>query len=745
MSSGLILGVMAGACSSKPPPGPPDTPLNPPLVCPTGPGRLEVHAPLSGWPGGAGSRGLLAAGDFDGNGTVDLMRTQGLLYSQTWLVMGPGRGDGTFDPPSNQTIQGSLQQLTSADLDKDGDLDLIGTDVEASALRVLANDGAGHFTQQALLGLEGGARGSVTLADVDGDGALDALSALENRNVLIVWRTAGTGTFSTRVDLPTHKRPYSVAAADLDGDGRPELIVANASGEPLEVFNVEGFSGEPTRHTEVSAGQCWPVELAVADLDRDTDLDVALSCNGLTVLLNDGRAQLTVGERHALPGGSFGIVATDLDADGAPDLVLDHSAHGPVLFKGSGNGRFLYRETLASRDSAGADPAGYGIGLAVIDANGDGLLDILTKAESRSEDNVAVFRGDGRGGFAGPKAMLFDSGVATHALGDLDGDGRTDVLGHGMAFLASPEGGFQSIPSDFDGLGSAPSGTLNVVDANEDGRSDVVVVTPTGISIWLSDGQKPVLDSSLPSSGSNQFNGMLDVDHDGIKDLLLAHKYARGQGQGRFSPPADFPTAGPRFVTRPFFADFNSDGVEDVIGTHEVPVCNGGHCTGTRRVPAAYVWDSAAKRYAAVMNLPMAPIAAADVTGDGHVDLLGQTQLLRGLGGGRFSETAEPLPPLSLLQQAQLKLRPHLYTAEVNGDGALDVLEFRGSWVDVTLGTGNGEQGPTVTFYAPGFGDSSFGDAGFEDALSLDMDGDCLPELVHPSRQGVAVLKFTTR
>ncbi len=743
MSPGLILGVMVGACSAKPPPEQPDTLPNPPLVCPTGPGRLEIHAPLSGWPGRAGGQNLLAAGDFDGNGTVDLMGVSARLYSQSSLVLGPGRGDGTFDPPTEQLVQGRLLRLTPADLDKDGDLDLVSPDDEALALRVLMNDGTGHFTQQALLGLAG-ASDSVTLADVDGDGALDALSPQQTRNLLTVWRTAGTGTFSTREDIPTHKNPYAVAAADLDGDGRPELVVANASGEPLEVFNMEGFSGEPTSHTETAVGNCRPMGLAVADLDRDTDIDVALSCNGLTVLRNDGRAQLTVGERHAFPGGSFGIVATDLDADGAPDLVMDHSAHGPVLFKGSGNGSFLYRETLASRHSTGADPYfGYGNGLAVIDATGDGLLDILTKAESSSEDNVAVFRGDGRGGFAGPKAMLFDSGVASYALGDLDGDGRADVIGHGMAFLALPEGGFQSVPSDFDGLGGAFSGTLNVVDANEDGRSDMVVVTPNGISIWLSDGQKPVLDSTLPSSGSNQFNGMLDVDHDGIKDLLLAHQYARGLGQGRFSPPADFPAT--RFVARPFFADFNGDGQLDVAGTYEVLVCNGGHCTGTRRVTASYVWDASAKRYARVMTLAMGPIAAADVTGDGNVDLLSNTQLLRGLGDGRFSETPEPLPPLSLLQQAQLKLRPHLYTAEVNGDGAMDVLEFRGSWVDVTLGTGNGEQGPTVTFYAPGFGDSSYGDAGFEDALSLDMDGDCLPELVHLSRQGIAVFKFTTR
>jgi hypothetical protein len=110
-------------------------------------------------------------------------------------------------------------------------------------------------------------------------------------------------------------------------------------------------------------------------------------------------------------------------------------------------------------------------------------------------------------------------------------------------------------------------------------------------------------------------------------------------------------------------------------------------------------------------------------------------QMVRGLGNGRFSETPEPLPPLSLLQQVQLKLRWHMVSAELTGDGVMDGLWFRGNWVDVALGTGNGEQAPTVTVYAPGF----------EDALPLDMDGDCLPELVHPSQQGFAVLKLMTR
>lgn len=418
VSPGLLLGLMLCACKDEPSP--------PPDACLAGPGRLEPRAALAAWPGHPGGGGFIPAADFDGNGTVDLMSAEAKRISFT-----SGRGDGTFAIPRYMAVEGLLTHLSAADLDGDGDLDLVGSDDSAWLLRVLTNEGRARFTQTAVLGLEGGVQ-TVHLADVDGDGRTDALSTQDRPGLLTVWRTAGAGTFSLRVDIPTRPSPHASGAADLNGDGHPELVVANASGASVEVLDVQGFSGAPISRKEVHIGSCWPIHMTVANLDRDADTDVALSCGGgLVVLLNDGQGNLAIARRYTPPGANTGVAVTDFDEDGTPDLVLDNSAHGPVLFKGAGDGSFVQGAAVASRSGSGG-------GMAVVDMDGDGHLDIIARTAS-SEGNVAIFRGDGQGGFLGPWAQLRNTGLSSHgAQGvqqqtrtvevDVDGDGVMDVL-----------------------------------------------------------------------------------------------------------------------------------------------------------------------------------------------------------------------------------------------------------------------------------------------------------------------------
>jgi hypothetical protein len=409
------------------------------------------------------------------------------LVSAEWqrIIFGSGRGDGTFAIPRYMAIEGLLTSLSAADLDKDGDLDLVGSDDSAWLLRVLTNDGRARFTQTAVLGLEGGVQ-TVHLADVDGDSLPDALSTQDRPGLLTVWRTAGAGTFSLRVDLPTRPSPQAAGAADLNGDGHPELVVANASGASLEVLDVRGFSGAPISRKELQLGSCYPIYMTVANLDRDTDTDVALSCGGgLVILLNDGQGNLAVTRRYPLPGDSHGVAVTDFDEDGTPDIVLDHSAHGPVRFKGAGDGSFVQGAALASR-------AGSGAGMAVVDMNRDGHVDVIARTGANPEPNVALFPGDGQGGFFGPEARLLNSGLSSQSAPvtqqrvhtvDVDGDGVMDVLrfrGEWLDVLQGLADGGQAPPLTLYAPGFENAAPM---DMDDDGLPELVHQSPLGVSV----------------------------------------------------------------------------------------------------------------------------------------------------------------------------------------------------------------------------------------------------------------------
>lgn len=608
-------------------------------------------------------------------------------------------------------------------------------DEPAWSLRVYMNDGTGRFEQRAVLGLQGG-RVSVTLADVDGDGVLDALATQDQPNLLTVWRTAGTGSIGTRVDIPTHRGPYAAAAADLNGDGHPEIVVSNATGAPLEVFDVKGFSGAPTVRKEVSVGHCYPTALALGNFDGDTDTDVGLSCQGLTILHNDGQANLTLAEHHPSGCPTHGLHAADIDKDGRLDLMLDDCAQGPTLFTGTGDGRFLSRASWASSfRNPELQHTLRPAALQVVDVNNDGKLDLLSR--TNDPGNLALLLGDGGGSFRGPEAKLLEPRVESYAFGDINGDGAGDVISHNAVFLNEAQGAFRKVPSAFAG---ALQRETYVMDVNDDRRSDVITLTPNVVSIWLSDGSTLVASQTLEGVPKGALHKH-DADHDGTPDLVFVRLFARGLGGGRFDTPRPLPTrAGIELWGAFHFADFNGDGELDIYtGNYATPACSGINCYYTARGNAVLLWDKATKRYERLDTVPSLRVQAVDdVTGDGLQDLIGEQQLARGKGDGTFA-APEPLPALSLVEQARLGLRKDVLVSDVDNDGRKDALLFRGGlpqWLDVMRGGENGELLPPVTVFAPGFHGG---------AQLVDVDDDGLPELVRPAQQGIAVLKLSTR
>jgi FG-GAP-like repeat/RTX calcium-binding nonapeptide repeat (4 copies) len=276
---------------------------------------------------GVGPR--VATGDFDADGDFDLMTANSTDNTVSIL-----RNDGTGNFAAPVTFAAGDDSFISdvADLDGDGDSDLVLTNtVElnlntaitlGNTISVLRNNGDGTFASPEDWTVGNGVL-DVTSADLDGDGDLDVVTANRGDNTLSVLRNNGDGTFATPTQLAVGDNPTDVVAGDLDGDGDLDLANSNFRGSNISVLynNGDGTFGQPTY---VTTDQ-YPGLSTPTDLDGDGDLDLALShavfiigtgeTSGTTisVLRNNGNGTFATPESFPVASTPNGLVIADLD------------------------------------------------------------------------------------------------------------------------------------------------------------------------------------------------------------------------------------------------------------------------------------------------------------------------------------------------------------------------------------------------------------------------------------------------
>jgi hypothetical protein len=331
--------------------------------------------------------------------------------------------------------------------------------------------------------------GSLALADLNGDGRLDLVVANDESGDVTVLLGDGKGGFvaASGSPFPAGKSPNDIAIADFDGDGKPDLAFANHDTQYVTVLIGDGrgaFRPAPASPVAVQS-RPHPHGIAAADFDGDGHVDFAVESwanNQVEVVFGTG------GGRFRTPGRLFGVGkmpyqklrAGDVNGDGAPDLVTTNFEGGNVtVLLGDGKGGF--REAPGSPFPVGAAP----FALALADIDKDGHLDLVVANFSghggdRSRDAVNVLLGDGRGGFRPMKGSPFMTGAnpTRVAAGDVNGDGWPDVVTGNMS------GGDVTVLLG-DGKGSLrlgvsrPAGKepygVAVGDVDGDGRAEIFV------------------------------------------------------------------------------------------------------------------------------------------------------------------------------------------------------------------------------------------------------------------------------
>ena len=236
-----------------------------------------------------------------------------------------------------------LTKLAIADLDGDSDQDLAVIQGNNGLLDVLKNNGAGNFVEPSSSPEQvvGNAE-AIAAADLDGDGDSDLAAGSSNSGQVTILQNNGVGNFLEPPSSPeTGVRPKALVAADLDGDGDQDL--ASADGHPLDVSHDvsilknhgAGNFFEPASSPETAAQN--PRSIAAADFDADGDPDLAVLANGerrVTILGNRGRGNFVEPETSPFPAGAnpLLIAAGDLDGDTDPDLAVANAGHTVTIF-----------------------------------------------------------------------------------------------------------------------------------------------------------------------------------------------------------------------------------------------------------------------------------------------------------------------------------------------------------------------------------------------------------------------------
>jgi len=361
----------------------------------------------------------------------------GFLCTKAALAQAPANLiDGSTFPQKTDFATGANSvAVVNTDLNQDGRPDLVVANFGSSTISVLINTGSTPLSFSKTDYPLPGKATAVVAADVDGDGKPD-LVATSEANTVSIFRNAGTAAtvaFDAPVTLYTSATyAEGVAVGDLDGDGKPDIAVTNNQSGTVSVFQNTGTTGTISFASPLAqaTGQS-PQSVAIADLNGDGKAELIVTNfygNSVSVYRNTATTGSLAFTRTDLPTGTqpYGIAIGDLDGDGKPELVTGSDVAETVsIFQNSSDSGSAINLTNRQDLPAGFTPYGIAIG----DLDGDGRPDIATTGYS--DNTMAILQNKGAKGTISflPKVLL-PTGQAPYSIliADMDGDGLRDLV-----------------------------------------------------------------------------------------------------------------------------------------------------------------------------------------------------------------------------------------------------------------------------------------------------------------------------
>jgi FG-GAP-like repeat len=493
----------------------------------TGSGAFAPEAVIST---SVASAKMIEVADVDGDGALDVLSAS--YYDDKIAWYRNEDGAGTFG--SQQIISAAAdlaRWVTVADVDLDGDLDVLSASVSNDTVAWYENDGSAAFTAWVISSTVSSAV-SVEAGDVDGDGDLDVVSAAGGSPDALLWHENLTihrsATFPEQLPIATGVLGASaVTTADIDGDGDLDVIATGYDDDTVSWYENAAGDGSSWSSQSISSGALLTGAAAVrtGDIDGDGDIDVATAAAGSGTIAwfenhSPGFTSATVSTSQ---GGAAALEIADVDRDGDLDIVA--AAYGDDTVSWFENEAPGDGSSWAPHEISSA--AGGPLGLTVADLDGDGDLDVATAAydddEVRWLENAA-----GDGSLWTPHFVALAPGAQSVRATDVDRDGRMDLVSANSQYFAVAwhrnEAGDGSSWSSH--LETADVAAAVAADLDLDGDQDVAMASlATGDLGWFEqhspgDGTSwlgRTINSSLGSASDIQ---LADLDGDGDPDVL---------------------------------------------------------------------------------------------------------------------------------------------------------------------------------------------------------------------------------
>ena len=360
----------------------------------------------------------VVTGDFNGDGKMDAAVSSPKTGALEILL---GNGDGTFTAKPSSLNFDEAAALVAGDFNGDGKLDLAVCDSQDGLVEILLGNGDGTFSLKAQTSTRGGGPEAMVAGDFNADGKLDLAVVNTISSTFAILLGNGDGTFTFTFDpastgAGTLTNPFSIVTADFDGDGHPDLAIAN-SDNTVTIIHGNG-DGTFNALANATVGIPIPVRsfpgganlgaIAAGDFNGDGMPDLAIPIYGrLEILLNQGNGTF-ISNGQSLTSGSHliqNIAVTDLNGDGIDDLVMTDNADTLIVSYSIGEGVYS-QATILLPNSNGAGM------VATADFDQDGGQDLFVNEYGAGAAEVFLNRSI----FTSTFSNLAVPGVGNHLL-----------------------------------------------------------------------------------------------------------------------------------------------------------------------------------------------------------------------------------------------------------------------------------------------------------------------------------------